>query len=318
MVEALSQRERRALVVFAVAVIVTAAAAVAYLRSSLPSHSSRVAIRGSIDRSFVTGDLVQYAFTSPSVGWAFDYLQSLPLHFADKFWVFQTVDGGKHWLQQLTGQTGYQGPAPNSMQFFDAKHGFVIVRGSQQQLYRTTDGGARWQLLNLPAPDVTEVAFGGPMYGLLLAGGRPSTLYVTNDGGDTWQSLPDPPADAGNLRLRDPAEAWMDSAGFDAPHIYRSSEGGRSWRRHDLPPPPGTSWTGGGHSASVELLSPRRVVVYPSPFFQQPEVVFHGYQFTSFDQGTTWRYVPAPPGVVAFQDATHWWSTTGTDHFKVV
>ena len=40
------------------------------------------------------------------------------------------------------------------------------------------------------------------------------------------------------------------------------------------------------------------------------------FAFTSFDQGTTWRYVPPPPGVVAYQDTTHWWAMKGRSLFK--
>jgi photosystem II stability/assembly factor-like uncharacterized protein len=33
--------------------------------------------------------------------------------------------------------------------------------------------------------------------------------------------------------------------------------------------------------------------------------------FTSFDTGSTWRYVPPPPGEVGHQDAFHWWAIKG-------
>ena len=310
-------RARRAVGLIAIAVTVVVASSTIYLHSTSPSKTTTaiVATPSTIDRSLVTGDLVEYAFTSASVGWAMDFLQSPPLHFADQFWLFQTGDGGKHWHQQLTGKTGFQGPAPYSMQFFDNTHGFVFVRSSPEQLFRTVDGGGHWNALNLPAPEVTEVAFGGPRFGLLLAGGGQSTLYVTNDGGGTWQRLPDPPADAGSLSVRNPTEAWMGSAGLTVPHVYSSGVAGESWQRHDLPAPPAKPWTDGGYSANVELLPRSGVAVYVPPF-NQPQLVFINFALTSFDRGTTWRYVPPPPGVVAHQDALHWWAIAGTALFK--
>ena len=102
----------------------------------------------------------------------------------------------------------------------------------------------------------------------------------------------------------------MGSAGLQVPHVYTSNDSGQSWSRHDVPPPPGGAWKGGPFPVSVALL-PRAGVVASIP----PETVPF-FSFTSFDQGATWRFVPPPPGVVAYQDSQHWWAMKGTSLFK--
>jgi photosystem II stability/assembly factor-like uncharacterized protein len=199
----------------------------------------------------------------------------------------------------------------------------VVVKGSPGQLYRTVDGGAHWRQLDLPVPSdggitFEVITFSDPTNGWSLfqtssLGRRALTLYATRDAGNTWKQLPSPPDDANGLIMRGPSEGWMGSGDISVPHVYTSNDAGQSWQRHNLSPPPGRSWNPRGYfPASVELLPGGGVVVIISA--QSPGAEIN--VLTSFDRGATWRYIPAPPGEVAFQDTTNWWAMNGSFLFK--
>jgi photosystem II stability/assembly factor-like uncharacterized protein len=92
----------------------------------------------------------------------------------------------------------------------------------------------------------------------------------------------------------------MAGYGSGGPHIYTSTDAGRTWQRHDLPPPPDESW-GSGSFLQLQLLPRTGVVV--SDYQSTPS-----FLATSFDGGASWRYVQQPPRTVGFQDAFHWWA----------
>jgi len=299
----------RAAALIAASVIVIGAASLAYLHPTLTTRTSGPSAV-SIKPSLVTSNLITYDFVSPLLGWAVETQ-------AGQFRVYRTTDGAKHWQKQLDLGSSFAGFFPISVQFLDHDHGFVGVGDPFEQLNRTSDGGTTWDSLPLPtgSASIDGLAFSSSSYGWLLVGGQARTLYATSDAGSTWRRLPDPPADAYNLGFRNSAEVWLGSAGLQVPHVYRSTDAGQSWQRHDLPPPPGRSWMGGPYfPASVNLL-PGGGVVASMPPLSQPETTSN-LSFTSFDQGTTWRYTPPPPGVFAFQDALHWWAMKGTSLFK--
>jgi photosystem II stability/assembly factor-like uncharacterized protein len=340
--DGISRRGRRAVTLIALAVVVIAAASLAYGRVN-PTLQTR---RASPTPSPVVASLnsITYVFVTPSIGWAVENLLT-PTTPAGGFAVYQTTDGAKHWRKQLLLESSFVGFVPLSVQFLDQMRGFIGVGDPFEQLERTSDGGASWDSLPLPSGSarVEAIAFSDASSGWLLVGGQVSTLYVTRDAGSSWERLPNPPPDAGRPSFRSPSEVWMDSAGLRARHVYSSSDAGLSWQRHDLPAPPGQSWVG-SVPAGVEVLPQSGVVVFLPPF-DQPELVVHSLLLnypnvtgwadgeravtgrahrvrqlyslhTSFDQGTTWCYLPAPPGVLAYQDSLHWWAMNGTALFK--
>ena len=291
------------------------AAGFAYLRPP-PTHKQATP-PASIDPLLYSSNPVNFAFITPSIGWAsLDVAGSSPG--AGQFRIFRTVDGAKHWQQQFAGQSNSNGFSPITVQFFDKTHGFMAVGGPIGQLYRTTDGGAHWDSVGLPPSlQIEFVTFSDPSYGWLLAaststGSQALNLYATGDAGTSWQRLPDPPADASGLSFRRPSEAWMGGVGLGPPHVYSSSDAGQSWQRHDVP----GFWDPAlGYDVFPDLVPVAGVVVtafcecanstaQPGPFY-----------YTSSDGGTTWRVVPSP-GFLAYQDSTHWWATTSDALFK--
>ncbi len=310
----------------------------AYLHPTLRSQTRGLA--STVAPLQVTIFPVEYAFATPSIGWA-SVLVSGSSAEAGRFRIFRTTDGAKHWEQQFAGQSsrGYDAgsDAPIRVQMFGTTHGFMAVGGPIELLYRTTDGGAHWDPLVLPLPRIYAITFIDATHGWLDTSfvsteSGPYPLYATSDAGQTWKRLPDPPADAAGLGLRGPSEAWMGSVGGPGPpHVYTSSDDGETWRRHELPAQAGGSWVpdryfpgfptwvqllpGVGAMAQVEVS---RCVDPPASLGTAscPNAASESSLFTSGDGGNTWRQVPPPPGFVTYQDPVHWWATTRTTLFK--
>ncbi len=297
-------QRRRSAALIAMAVIVIAVASVAYLHST--STPKTHGTSQSINPLLATPNPVSYDFVTPSRGWAGENAFG-PSGGPGQFRVFGTVDGARHWAQQLAGPFSSQGFVPLSVQFFDQRNGFMEV-GRPIELYRTSDAGAHWQSVELPTPPMDTITFSDLNHGWSL--GSPNSLYATLDGGNSWKRLPDPPADAYSLAFRSTTEVWMGSSGSGIPHVYLSSDAGATWQKHDLPPPPVRTWNAGPYlPMTVDLLPGLGVVA--SLYALNSSLLF-----TSFDAGMTWSYVPPPPGQVAYQDARHWWAIGSTMLFK--
>ena len=307
--EPLSRRARRGFRLIVLAMIVIAAASLAYLQPSKPTKASPTANHPPVGRA---GDVVSYDFVTPLMGWALVVTTAFEPG-PGQFSVFRTTDGAKHWQKQFVGGQGsLLGLGPQSIQFFDKDNGFiVVVEGATDLVYRTADGGAHWQPVGLPGPGSGVITFRDRGHGWVLVSlgsGTDQTvnLYDTGDGGMTWQRLPDPPPDlAGAITFRGPSEGWSGSKSDPIPHVYSSSDGGRSWDRHDLPMPAGG--VPAGAIANVDLLPGIGVVAFIDALRGDQ------YALTSFDGGTSWTNVQPRPsgntfGSLDFQDTFHWWA----------
>jgi photosystem II stability/assembly factor-like uncharacterized protein len=298
----------------ALAVIVIVVGSVVYLSSTLTSTSKTAS--PAANPLLVTSDAVRFNFVSPWVGWALDFSESQSQAVAGRFWILRTLDGGKHWQTQLTGQNGYNAFIAEPIQVFDKDHGFIFVGGSPDQLYRTADGGAQRDLVSLPPNRrVERLAFSDPSNGWLLAAANSTlsqrSLFSTHDAGNSWQRLGDPPTDAAGLSFRRPSEAWMGSLGPSPPHVYVSSDSSQSWQRLDLPAP-GPSWDPTtDYQVSGNLLPTAGVVVAAFLASTQSGAPPGPFYFTSVDGGITWRHVQLPLDSVAYQDQVHWWAING-------
>jgi len=138
-------------------------------------------------------------FLDPRHGWVV-WAKPAPASRA-RLEISATTDGGISWS---TSPLAAPGPLfadtaaePAYIDFTDPRHGWVAVDVTQTALspagvlFRTTDGGARWQ--QLPTPTSGPVAFTGPQTGWLVCDGQPGTrpaeqFYVTTDGGQAWHA----------------------------------------------------------------------------------------------------------------------------------
>jgi photosystem II stability/assembly factor-like uncharacterized protein len=111
----------------------------------------------------------------------------------------------------------------------------------------TTDGGRHWQKLAEPAQGtLRRVHFSSPSEGWGIAGGSDqggdgpmmptgaTRLVHTTNGGRTWSALPQPAAPQ-SVCFTSPADGWLASG----THVWRSTDGGRSWRGSFALPVPG-------------------------------------------------------------------------------
>ena len=93
--------------------------------------------------------------------------------------VLQTRDGGNSWNQQMVTSDWVW-----TVKFFNQHFGWIT--GSGGRVYRTTDGGESWTLIQANTINtITSVAFVDSLHG--WATGYLGTVLKTNDGGAHWE-----------------------------------------------------------------------------------------------------------------------------------
>jgi photosystem II stability/assembly factor-like uncharacterized protein len=249
-----------------------------------------------IDALQVTTDYAEYVFPRPSVGWA---LVS-KVNGRGQFAVFRTLDSGKNWTVRYTGQAG----AIFLFRFFDEYRG-VVLTAQPSALYRTNDGGASWQSMNLPVSRNWAAAFPNPFRGFIVSTDGAGTLYETEDAGMSWHQLPDIPSRAGGLFVRK-SEVWLGSRGSGSARVYASADFGATWQPRDIQLPPDYSTTVTWVTRPM-LLPGKGVVAYVSCECP-PQGKNVGFQSVSLDGGTTWRNLSPPIRFPVYQNDLHWWA----------
>lgn len=167
--------------------------------------------------------------------------------------VLESTDGGATWLQR---------PAPTrsnltAVYFADDRHGWAV--GHDEVILRTTDGGATWTRTHFEPQKqqpLLDVWFADENTGFAV--GAFSTVYRTVDGGATWSNVEFTPIPLAKPKTNKPAaegEDVGDDEGLDQPHLnaiagttkngaaariyigaeaghlYRSDDGGTTWRQ---------------------------------------------------------------------------------------
>ena len=319
----LSARGRRAVALITLSLLAVVVAGLAWIGPSLrlDDAANPPAKLVTQTQSFPPSYPTSYAFVNRSMGWA---EVARP---GGGSTVFKTEDGGKHW-RQLTNLVGNW---VGTLQFVDPTHGFVLTT-HPTQLYRTTDGGAHWVPVAIPQGETDGITFADARHGWstvpAAAPGQMPALYVTADGGDTWTRLSDLPQESSGLVFRG-AEAGLSAQGYEAGqlHVYASFDGGLNWTSRAVPRPPGSKAEAANPPAffaRAAMLPRSGLVAFVStgPMCQKtsgPCTVYDVAEFTSFDGGSTWTYVPPPPGDyfdIGYEDARHWWSALGGTLFK--
>lgn len=161
--------------------------------------------------------------------------------------VVRTVDGGAHYFPRSV-------PSAEMLDFRDieahsAERAYVMSAGpgSQSRVYKTEDGGERWELV-LENPDkdgfFDAIAFWDERRGLVLGdpvGGR-FTIRRTEDGGAHWSGveaggMPAARAEeaafaaSGTCLIVQPGgRAWFVTGGVGGGRVFHSSDWGVTWR----------------------------------------------------------------------------------------
>ena len=199
---------------------------------------------------------------------------------------------------------------------------WAFVAGTR--LFRSVDRGETWverSLLGVPPAQANlEVSFADEANGLLLSAGAAATqcqvqsagIWKTTDGAGSWQQvaasgIADGMCKSG-LTSGDTTHAvftaWSPNA---APVIYRTTDGGQTWKASTpLPDPPGFTTQGAGGA-----LRPGRPRALGSTILVDAVGGGQGtrYIFRSTDGGATFSYASTAPkleGAVAVVTATRW------------
>ena len=158
----------------------------------------------------------------------------------------------------------------------------IVLAATFVGIYRSTDGGRRWHLVESDLPDwFIQAVVLAPMQDRLvgLAASRMGWVYRSIDGGETWETLSDW-RDMGIItRLVASPNFAMDGVVFactEQDGVLKSSDRGRTWK-----------------AASFGLLNLNVVSLSFSPDFEQDEVAFAGTDggglFRSRNAGRAWR-----------------------------
>jgi photosystem II stability/assembly factor-like uncharacterized protein len=182
--------------------------------------------------------------------------------------VWKTTDGGTSWKpifdDQPTSSIGAVAVAPSDPNVVYVGSGEADIRGNiaaGNGIYRSTDGGKSWQHVWKQEGQVGRIAVhpkkADVAYAAVLGhafGPNPERgVYRTTDGGKTWQQVLKKDADTGAIEVRlDPSNPrvlfaalwqarrrpWELTSGGPGSGLYRSADGGDSWKQlkgHGLP-----------------------------------------------------------------------------------
>ncbi len=174
--------------------------------------------------------------------------------------IYKSLDGGQTWQRMGLEKSEHIGKIlidpRNSEVVYVAAEGPLWSSGGERGLYKTTDGGATWNLaLKIDADTgVTDVEFDpsnpDAIYAAayqrrrhtwsLLAGGPKSGIYKSTDQGETWRQVKTglPTGDMGKIGLAvTPANPQLVYATIEAGDkekgFYRSANRGESWEKRN-------------------------------------------------------------------------------------
>lgn len=134
----------------------------------------------------------------------------------------KSTDGGSSWAR-----TGWVSENPQALVLaVDSKNAAVVYAGSNQGVYKSSDGAVTWKYL----------AGNSPVYALALDPSNPSILfravgsgiYRTLDGGLTWSQVSTRLTSVRTLVV-DPKSSATVYAGTNGSGVYKSSDGGTTW-----------------------------------------------------------------------------------------
>jgi len=143
--------------------------------------------------------------------------------------VVKTTDGGVDWVFQSVGMA----IKLNSVYFINENTGWISCAGA---IYKTTDSGNNWILLNSSTRDLMSIFFIDENTGWVA--GSVYTILKSTDGGASWANLlsshpiikgDSPPATYTSVYFKDANTGWFTSSHSFGGAIEKSLNGGSNW-----------------------------------------------------------------------------------------
>lgn len=181
-----------------------------------------------------------------------------------------TSDGGRTWRESAPAGCRRQCNGSMQLSFLDDRRGFLLTGiGSHDALFATSNGGATWRL-------VGRSPFAGPI-----------TFTTAREGFGV--SVP---------------TRWVgpDATPVGAGVLYRTTDGGRSWRRVELAPPPADAGLP-AVADSAWFFGPRDGVV-PVRYRDPRSGAQHLVVYATTDGGRSWSAHATPPDADLRSDQT--------------
>lgn len=222
----------------------------------------------------------------------------------------RTTDGGATWQTAVV--PGASQLDFRDVQAVDANTAYLlsIGPGEASKIYKTTDGGNGWTLQftnHNPKAFFDAFAFWDARTGIAMSDpvdGR-FILIKTTDGGATWKELPGenfPPALEGDgafaasgtcIAVQGKKNVWFGTGGAAVARVFRSTDGGESWRVAATPITAGNASSG---IFSIAFKDARNGVIVGGDYKKESEPGDN--VATTTDGGATWALAkgPRPPG----------------------
>ena len=230
--------------------------------------------------------------------------QSVVWASGDKGTYARTLDGGKTWT--IGHVPGSEELDFRDVDAFSADTAYLlsIGEGEKSRIYKTTDGGLHWTLQfknSRPAAFFDAMAFWDTNHGIAVSDPVDGRFLIinTSDGGATWKEMPGPgmpPALQGEgafaasgtcIAVHGKREVWFGTGGPNGARVFRSSDGGRSWKVTSTPMMSGKA---AGIFSVVFSNSKQGVIVGGD--YEKERLAGNNVAWTS-DGGKSWRLAGA-------------------------
>jgi photosystem II stability/assembly factor-like uncharacterized protein len=216
--------------------------------------------------------------------------------------IIRTTDGGRTWRKLSI--PGAEALDFRDIEAIDDRVAYVlsIGAGDASRIYRTSDGGAHWELQFTnrdPKAFFNAIAFWDATRGLAASDSVDGRFLIitTADGGRTWTHVPAsalPPALPGeggfaasgtNLVVFGTSHAWIGTGAGPAARVLHTSDGGRTWTAAVTPIRSGPS----SGIFSVAFRDPAHGVLVGGDYRKEQDAVEN--LATTSDGGATWTLV---------------------------
>lgn len=212
----------------------------------------------------------------------------------------RTTDGGASWQSSI--MPGASQLDFRDVQAVDANTAYLlsIGPGEQSRIYKTNDGGAEWTLQftnHNPKAFFDSFAFWDALTGIAVSDPVDGKfiLIKTTDGGATWKELPresSPQALEGDgafaasgtcIAVAGKKNVWFGTGGAASARVFRSSDGGDTWKVAVTPITAGNASSG---IFSIAFKDSRNGVIVGGDYKKENESSAN--VATSTDGGATW------------------------------